>query len=155
LKLLRQLNFRGDDVLPNGAAQAGRLAALVIAAALLLSTPRSGVAHHSLALFDIGMPVSVSGTVKEFKYTNPHTYLFLNVRAENGQIETWTLEGPAPTLLARDGWSAKTLRPGDQIRLTVWPRRTGGPKGVWYASSVHFMDGRPPVTSAAAAPAGR
>jgi len=99
-------------------------------------------AHHSVALFDYELPTDLEGTVIEFKYTNPHSTLPLRVRGQDGHSTIWNLEGMSPTILERVGWSNKTLKPGDQIKVTVWPLRSGAAGGNWSPQWIKFLDGK-------------
>jgi hypothetical protein len=114
---------------------------LLVSSALVM-TAGAAMAHHSFSMFNMDLPTELEGTVQEFKFANPHTYLILKVKGADGHSATWNLEGASPTSLARDGWSSQTLKPGDQVRLTIWPARSGGNGGVWYAKWTHFRDGR-------------
>ena len=103
----------------------------------LVGSGSTAQAHHSFSMFDYGTPIDLEGTVQEFRYTNPHTFIIPRTKGA-----TWTLEGNSPSTLERDGWNRMTLRPGDQIRLTVSPLRSGGAGGMWSPNSVHFRDGK-------------
>jgi hypothetical protein len=101
-------------------------------------------AHHSFAMFDQEHPIELAGTVKEFRFTSPHTFILLEVK--NGEeTEVWNLEGGAPGGLQRDGWSAKTLPPGTQLKMTIDPLRSGAPGGAWTVQKTKLMDGSPVV----------
>jgi Family of unknown function (DUF6152) len=110
---------------------------LIGCAAVLVGPGSTAQAHRSFSPFDYGAPTDVEGTVQEFRYTNPHTFIILRAKGA-----TWTLEGNSPSTLERDGWNRTTLKPGDQIRLIVSPLRTGGAGGIWSPGSVHFRDGK-------------
>jgi Family of unknown function (DUF6152) len=118
-----------------------QLAALVASSAFVAmsGTP---MAHHSFAMFDQEHPIELVGTVQEFKYTNPHSYLLLEVKGSDGSTTVWNLEGQAPSMLSRDGWTSTTLKPGDEIILMVNPLRSGAPGGSWNTSRPKFKDGR-------------
>jgi Family of unknown function (DUF6152) len=98
-----------------------------------------GSAHHSFAMFDSEREIDLAGTVREFQWANPHTWVQLDVTA-NGRATTWSIEGRSPNVLARRGWNRLTLRPGDQVTLTVHPLKDGRPGGA--IISVRFADGR-------------
>ena len=87
------------------------------------------------------------GTVHEFKFTSPHTFIILVVKQQDGTTQTWSLEGGAPSALVRDGWSSKTLKPGDEVEVIVEPLRSGAPGGAWNATQVKFKGGKPIVVS--------
>jgi len=121
--------------------------AALLACGALLSLSGAGLAHHSFAMFDQENPVELAGTVQEFKFTSPHTFILLQVKDQDGSATVWTLEGNAPSNLVRDGWSSKTLKPGDEVELTVQPLRSGAPGGQWSANKVKFKGGQPIVVS--------
>lgn len=82
-------------------------------------------AHHSFAMFDANKTVTLQGTVKEFQWTNPHSWVLLDVANARGQTELWTIESGAPAGLARKGWGPKTLTPGMKVALTIHPLKDG------------------------------
>jgi Family of unknown function (DUF6152) len=81
-------------------------------------------AHHSFATFDAARRVTLQGTVKEFQWTNPHSWVILTVERK-GQPEQWAIEMSGPDGLARQGWRPKTITPGMPVTLTVHPLRDG------------------------------
>ena len=101
------------------------------------------VAHHSFAMFDQEHPVEVTGVVKDYKYTSPHSFIILDIKDKDGKTEAWNLEGGSPSALARDGWTSKSLKPGDQLKLTIEPLRSGAPGGAWNVNKIKFIDGKP------------
>jgi hypothetical protein len=100
------------------------------------------LAHHSFTMFDYGSSTEIEGTVQEFKYINPHSFIILKVKGKDGRLETWSLEGQPPATLQREGWNSRTLRPGDQIRVTIAPLRSGATGGTWSPQELHFRNGR-------------
>ena len=101
------------------------------------------VAHHSFAMFDQEHPMDVTGVVREYKYTSPHSFIILEIKDKDGSIENWNLEGGSPSALARDGWTNKSLKPGDELQLTIDPLRSGAPGGSWNVNKIKFKDGKP------------
>lgn len=128
------------------------LAAACVGAALA-ALPGAAAAHHSFAMFDQEHETELTGTVKEFKYTSPHTFIILEVKDKDGNAELWNLEGGSPSAISRDGWGAKTVKPGDELRITIDPLRSGAPGGAWNVNRIKFMDGRPVVPKAEDRPA--
>jgi len=120
------------------------LTALLVSGVFVL-TSGVAIAHHSFAMFDQENPIELEGSVQEFKYTSPHTFILLQVKEKDGSTTVWNLEGGAPSNLVRDGWSSKSLKPGDEIRLMVEPLRSGAPGGAWNASKIKFKTGEPIV----------
>jgi len=119
------------------------LVVALLASGALVASAAPALAHHSFAMFDRANPVELEGTVREFKYVAPHSFILLEVKDTDGSSTVWNLEGGAPSLLAREGWTRASLKPGDQIRLMVDPLRSGAPGGAWNAGKVKFKDGRP------------
>ena len=119
-----------------------QLAALLVGGALIAMSG-AATAHHSFAMFDQEHPIELEGTVKEFRYTSPHIYIYLDVKGADGSTATWNLEGGAPSLLVREGWTSKSIKPGDELRMTIDPLRSGEPGGAWQVTRIKFKDGRP------------
>ena len=119
--------------------------ACVLSGLMLLITSGAAWAHHSFAMFDDQNPVTLSGVVTNFKFSSPHSFILLQVKGEDGNTTTWNLEGVSPSALVRDGWTSKTLKPGDEIKATIVPLRSGVPGGAWDAKKINFLDGTPVV----------
>jgi hypothetical protein len=105
------------------------------------------LAHHSFAMFDQENPVELEGIVQEFKFTSPHSFIILEVKQEDGTTQLWSLEGAAPSALVREGWSRTTIKPGDELKLTVEPLRSGAPGGSWSVAKTKQRNGQPFVVS--------
>ena len=123
-----------------------RKMAAFLAGGAFLASSGAVLAHHSFAMFDQEHPIELVGTVTDFKFTSPHTFILLEVKATDGKSVVWNLEGGAPSLLLRDGWSSKSIKPGDELRMTIDPLRSGAPGGAWQATRIKFKDGRPIAT---------
>jgi hypothetical protein len=121
------------------------LAALVVGGSVLASG--AVLAHHSFAMFDQEHPIQLNGAVKEYRYTSPHTFIILDVKQADGTSQLWNLEGGAPSGLIRDGWSSKTLKPGDELQMTIDPLRSGAPGGAWNVNTIKYKNGDPIVVS--------
>jgi hypothetical protein len=120
-----------------------RLKVALTVAAAALAAGGAAKAHHSFAMFDQEHPIEIAGTVVEFRYTSPHSFILVDVKGQDGADTVWNLEGPSPSILSRDGMSAKTLKPGDELILTIDPLRSGAPGGSWSLIRTKFKDGRP------------
>ena len=113
---------------------------IALAAALLLPLTAGGAAaHHSFAMFDRSREVTVTGTVREFQWSNPHAYIQLTARNGDGEAVEWSLEMGSPMYLYARGWRPRTLRAGQQVRVKLNPLRNGNPGGV--VLEVTGMDG--------------
>jgi len=84
-------------------------------ALLIFLAPRATDAHHSVAQFDMVHITTVSGTVTEFEWSNPHSYIHLDVKSENGRTVKWLTEMRSVPNLSRAGWTHSTLKSGDKI----------------------------------------
>lgn len=101
------------------------------AAALCIGLCGTAFAHHSFSMFDMKSTKTISGTVKEFEWTNPHTWLWMYVPNDKGELEQWGIEGMSPNFLGRRGWSKHTLKPGDKVTLDIHPLRNGEKGGTF------------------------
>jgi len=115
---------------------------LAVCAVAFATAGGAAMAHHSFAMFNQEHPIEIAGTVVEFRYTSPHSFILVDVKGKDGASTVWNLEGPSPSILARDGMSAKTLKPGDELVLTIDPLRSGAPGGAWALIKTKFKDGR-------------
>jgi hypothetical protein len=88
-------------------------------------------AHHSFAMFDQSKKVTVKGTVTEFQWTNPHSFLEIDTTGADGKKAHWSLELNSPNNLKRQGWSRNAVKPGDVISVTFNPLRDGKPGGLF------------------------
>lgn len=84
-------------------------------------------AHHGSAAYDMSKTVTVTGTVTDFQFVNPHVLISMDVKDPSGKVEKWEGELTSPNHLARAGWTKSTLKPGDQVSLTGGPAKSGSP----------------------------
>jgi hypothetical protein len=82
-------------------------------------------AHHGGAAYDNANPLTLTGTVKEFHFIQPHPLIALEVKDDKGNVVEWSVEMTAPNHLVRYGWNGKKLKPGDEITVTGSPARNG------------------------------
>jgi Family of unknown function (DUF6152) len=122
----------------------------VIALGLLAVTSPAS-AHHSFAPFDLKTEKTVAGTVKQVDWTNPHTWVWVDVPNDQGGVDTWGFEGMSPNYLARRGWNKATLKPGDKISVAFRPLKDGSKGGSFMSATL--PDGR--VLTMTGAPADR
>ena len=116
-----------------------RARAFWLASAMLLVVSTAW-AHHSGAGVDRTKTVTISGVVKEFRWTNPHSWIDLEVTDAKGAPTVWSVEMNPPPYRVRSGWKASTLKTGDKVSVTLNPIRTGEPGGIFV--SVTLADGR-------------
>jgi len=114
-----------------------RTGCALLALACLATT---AVAHHSTAMFDMQHTVTIKGTVTQFDWTNPHTFIYMEVPNAQGVQEKWGIEGMSPNYLNRNGWTRHTLKPGDKIEMSIHALKDGRKGG--FCASVTFPDGK-------------
>jgi hypothetical protein len=106
-----------------------RLIALSTAAAVLVSAAPA-ISHHSNSAYQVDQVVMLTGVVKEWKWSNPHTWLYLTVDdPKAGKIE-WAVEGRAPGVLGRIGWDRFVLKPGEKVTVHMSPAKDGSHVGI-------------------------
>jgi hypothetical protein len=113
---------------------------VLFGAALVLACSVPVLAHHSPAAFDRSKDVKLVGTVKEFRWQNPHTWIEVLVPDEKGKDVLWGVELTSPTYLIRAGWKSNIIKPGDKVTVMVNPVRSGEPAGIF--RSLTLADGR-------------
>jgi uncharacterized protein DUF6152 len=98
-------------------------------------------AHHSTAMYDSQNPVTITGVVKKFEWTNPHAFVYLEVKDEKtGKIVEWEVEMMSLNHLRGYGWTSKTVKPGDSLSATGAPAKSGAPSMI--ANRMKLADGR-------------
>ena len=107
---------------------------------LLLVAGGNVSAHHSFAPFDLTKEKTITGTVSRFEWTNPHSWIWVDVPNETGGVDNWAVEGMSPNYLARRGWTRTTVKPGDKITIAVRPLRSGENGGMFVRATL--ADGR-------------
>jgi hypothetical protein len=99
----------------------------LIAATAALAAASAAYAHHSFAMFDTQNPITIAGIVTAFEWTNPHSYIELDVADDRGAVKHWTIELGSTSILQRGGWKFTTIRKGDKVSAVVGPLRNGEP----------------------------
>jgi hypothetical protein len=117
----------------------GFAVALFAAAVVAVAVPAT--AHHSGAMFDEKKTITVEGTVKEFQYTNPHSWLLVDVKNKDGSVTTWGFEAEGPTTLQRAGIRPSEFKTGTKITITGRPMKDGTPAATW-EFAVRASDGK-------------
>ena len=100
----------------------------MIAAGLLVVTPRPSLAHHSRAMFDMTKNVTYQGIVKEYRWENPHSHIIVMVPADEkdpSTVGTWDIEASSINLMVSQGWNRTTYKPGDPITVVGHPMKDG------------------------------
>ena len=100
-----------------------------IVSVLFVMLPGMLSAHHGLSAYNETNPITLKGTVTDFEWANPHAQIYFDVKDPSGNITHWACETLNPARLLRAGWSKRSLKPGDQITITLITARTGAPVG--------------------------
>jgi hypothetical protein len=101
-----------------------------------LAAAGSASAHHSFAVFDMSQQKTIEGTVSDFQWTNPHTWTWVDVKADDGSVTKYGFEGMSPNFLGRRGWSKNTLKPGDHVKIVYAPLKSGEPGGTFLRATL-------------------
>ena len=104
--------------------------AKIAAVAVILAAAVPAAAHHSNSAYQVDKIIMLEGTVKEWKWMNPHTWLILEVAGADGKKQEWAVEGRPPGILGRAGWSNDILQPGERVTVHASPAKNGDPEGI-------------------------
>jgi hypothetical protein len=104
---------------------------LLVTAAMTVGGP--ALAHHSFAMFDRTREVVLTGTVRQFQWTNPHSWIQLDVIGDKGQVDSYAVEMNSPNNLSRQGWKSSSLKTDDKVKVTINPVREGAKGGLFVA----------------------
>jgi hypothetical protein len=96
-----------------------------LTALMTLAIAAPAAAHHSFAMFDMDKTVTVQGAVTEFKWTNPHAWMHVDIADSGGKVATWAIEMTSPNNLVRAGWRRSSLKSGDKVTVQLHPLRNG------------------------------
>jgi hypothetical protein len=119
-----------------------RIALLLVIAFLIGAGPASNatLAHHSTTMYNMANPVTITGTVKKFEWTNPHAFIYLDVKDDKGKVTEWEVEMMSLNHLKSYGWSRSTVKVGDVISCTGGAAKSGAPSMI--SSLMKLADGR-------------
>jgi len=98
---------------------------LFIALAAFAVFVPAALAHHSVSMYDMDHPTTVKGTVTRLEWTNPHGYIYMDVKDEKGQTVEWAIEINSPNFLRHNGWTSTTVKPGDVVTVTGGAAKSG------------------------------
>jgi hypothetical protein len=123
------MNEATREVFGRRAASLRRTGIALVAGAAWLLASGAASAHHSFSVFDMSKESVIEGEVVEFQWTNPHTWTWVNVKGADGGVVKYGFEGMSPNFLGRRGWSKNTMKPGDHVKITYAPLKSGEPGG--------------------------
>ena len=95
-----------------------------------LASSLPAFSHHSNSAYQVDEIIMLTGTVTEWRWSNPHTWLFMVVEDENGEPQEWAVEGRAPGILGRAGWDRAVLQAGETVMVYASPAKDGSPEGI-------------------------
>jgi len=104
--------------------------AIAVVGVLAAGTARA-LAHHSATMFDEKKTITVEGVVKEFQFSNPHSWLLVDVTDKNGKVTTWGFEAEGPSTLTRAGIKPSDFKPGTKLTITGNPMKNGTTAAIW------------------------
>jgi|SRR5678815_3257613 len=107
------------------------LSSAIIATTLLLLITTTGFAHHSATMFDQSKTITVEGVVKRWELTNPHSWLWVEVKEKDGKTVVWGFEAEGPSTLARAGIKPSDFKAGTPLTITGNPMRNGEKQAIW------------------------
>ncbi|HWF38627.1 MAG TPA: DUF6152 family protein [Candidatus Acidoferrales bacterium] len=93
-------------------------------------------AHHGTSGYELDKIVTVTGTVEEFDWSNPHAVVHITAKNDKGEPQSWTIELGAPGIMARSGWSKNSMKPGDEVIAETHPAKNGVPSGLSATSTI-------------------
>jgi len=99
----------------------GLIVAFFLITTAFISRPLA--AHHSSAAFDLEHQISLKGTVSNVEWTNPHIFIYLDTKADDGSVEPWRIEANSPNMLSRSGWKKEMVNAGDQVTVSGSPAK--------------------------------
>lgn len=115
---------------------------LVLALGISSLVPALALAHHSVtAEFDPSKTLTMKGTISGIDWVNPHVYLFVDVKDQNGNTTSWSLESYPPSVLKRGGMSRARLETGQAVTIDVFPAKDGS-KALGFLKHITFSDGQ-------------
>jgi len=103
-----------------------KLSLIALAAGLLLGAAASAFAHHAFAAeFDAKKPVKLRGTVSKMEWINPHTWIYMDVKKDDGTVEEWMIEAGTPNTLLRRGFTRESLKAGTVVLVDGYQSKDG------------------------------
>jgi hypothetical protein len=108
-----------------------RIRLVTVLGAAVLALPLCVEAHHSAVMFEEQKEITFDGVVKEFQYTNPHSWLLVDVTNKDGSVTTWGFEAEGPSTLLRNGVRPADFRFGTKLKITGHPMKDGRPAALW------------------------
>jgi hypothetical protein len=112
-----------------------QLRSVLLTVAVLVCLAPVASAHHGSTAYNTTEPYTVTGTVVEFQFLNPHCIISLETKDDSGAVQKWQGELTSPNHLIRAGWNAQTVKPGDKVTLTGW-RAKSGSNSLWITKTV-------------------
>ena len=114
---------------------------LLLSIAVIASVAVPVLAHHSATMFESEKTITVEGVVKQFQFTNPHSWLLVDVKDKNGKVTTWGFEAEGPSTLQRAGIRPSDFAAGTKLKITGHPMKDGSPAAIW-VDAVRVTDGK-------------
>jgi len=117
-----------------------KIKTIALAAAALSASALPALAHHSFAMFDRQKETVLKGTVKTFQWTNPHSFIEIEVVDPQAAVTPYSIEMNSPNNLVHEGWKRSSIKAGDKVTVKVSPLRDGRPGGLYIG--ITLADGK-------------
>ena len=120
---IRQIPLMGRD------GTRKKVFAFILITLLAFATKPASAHHAFTAVFDAKQPIKLTGTVTKLEWQNPHTWFYIDVKDESGNVRNWGMEMGSPNLLIRAGWSRNSLKVGDVVTVEGFRSKDGSSNG--------------------------
>jgi hypothetical protein len=117
-----------------------KICCTVLVAAGIIGTAGPLLAHHSFTMFDMTKRLTLAGTITSFEWTNPHSYIEIDVPDDKGAVKHWSIELGSPSILMQSGWKFNSIKAGDKLTLIINPMKSGQAGG--FLATATLPDGR-------------
>lgn len=121
-------------------ATRSRVCCAMLMAAGIFGSAVPLLAHHSFSMFDMRKRLTLVGTVTSFEWTNPHSYIEIDVPDEKGVVKHWSIELGSPSILMQSGWKFNVIKAGEKVKLIINPMKSGQAGG--FLTTMTLPDGR-------------
>ena len=120
---IRQIPLMGRD------GTRKKVFAFILITLLAFATKPASAHHAFTAVFDAKQPIKLTGTVTKLEWQNPHTWFYIDVKDESGNVRNWGMEMGSPNLLIRAGWGRNSLKIGDVVTVEGFRSKDGSSNG--------------------------
>lgn len=118
-----------------------KLGVCCVALVVFLAVSIATFGHHgSRVSYDLHKELTMKGVFTAYVYQNPHIYVMYDAKGEDGNVVHWGVETYSPIVMTKSGWDRHTLKPGDEVTVTLWPSKVGSSRG--FLAKIVLPDGK-------------